>query len=151
MPSFLREGSYEYNVYNWLRAKGYADKYEHAGIYCIKLDGQLVYIGKSRNMLRRVAEHYVGIRKGSEKKYRLIAEAQRKGCSVEFDVLHYTRGGTEREIYEDIGRKEGELIRKFMPPLNTQVPHEDDWRKHDVKKMDVEQIRKYFIEKGESV
>ena len=39
MPSFLREGSYEANVYNWLKRKGLADKYEHAGIYCIKLDG----------------------------------------------------------------------------------------------------------------
>ena len=148
MSYFLRKGSYEANVYNWLKRKGLADKYEHAGIYCIKLDGQLVYIGKSRNMLRRIAEHYVGIQKGSEKKYRLIAEAQRNGCNVDFDVLYYAKGGTESEIRNDIGRIEGELIRQYMPPLNTQIPHEDDWHKHDVRKMDVEGIRTKLIEKG---
>ena len=41
----------------------------------IKLDDQLVYIGKSKNMLERVASHYVGIKQGSELKYRIIAEA----------------------------------------------------------------------------
>ena len=32
-----------------------AGKYEHAGIYCIKLDNRIVYIGKSTNMLKRIA------------------------------------------------------------------------------------------------
>ena len=58
-----------------LRRKGLADKYEHPGIYCIKIDNQIVYIGKSRNMLVRIAEHYVGIKQGSERKYRILAEA----------------------------------------------------------------------------
>ena len=35
------------NVEAMLRRKGYAEKYEHPGIYCIKLKGQIVYIGKS--------------------------------------------------------------------------------------------------------
>ena len=38
--------SYEDNVYNWLKKAGYADKYEHAGIYCIKIDHAIVYIGR---------------------------------------------------------------------------------------------------------
>lgn len=47
---------YEDNVYNWLKyKKGLAPKYEHAGIYCIKVDSQIVYIGKSHNMLKRIA------------------------------------------------------------------------------------------------
>lgn len=46
---------YEDNVYNWLKRKGLDKKYEHAGIYCIKIDSQIVYIGKSHNMLKRVA------------------------------------------------------------------------------------------------
>ena len=29
---------YEENAYNWLKRNGLADKYEHAGIYCIKID-----------------------------------------------------------------------------------------------------------------
>ena len=61
-------------------------------------------------MLRRVAEHYVGIRKGTEKKYRILAEVQRKGHPVEFDVLYDAKGKRYVEIEEEIGRKEGELI-----------------------------------------
>ena len=52
---------YEENVYNWLKRKGYADKYEHVGIYCIKIDDTIVYIGKSHNMLKRVSQHYAAI------------------------------------------------------------------------------------------
>ena len=46
---------YEDNMAAMLRRKGYAPKYDHAGIYCIYLDDTLVYIGKSINMLERVA------------------------------------------------------------------------------------------------
>ena len=49
------------NMYNWLKKKGYAEKYEHAGIYCIKIDDEIVYVGKSTNMLKRVSAHYVNI------------------------------------------------------------------------------------------
>lgn len=54
--------NYAENAYHWLKRKGLAPKYEHAGIYCIKIDDKIVYIGKSKNMLRRIADHYVGIR-----------------------------------------------------------------------------------------
>ena len=145
MGYFFKENTYEDRTYKWLKRKGLADKYEHAGIYCIKIDDQIVYIGKSRNMLRRITEHYVGIKRESEKKYRIIAEAQRKGHVIAFDVLYYSKGGTEFQIHEDIGRKEGELIRQHLPPLNTQIPHEDDWHKHDVRKMNVEEVRRQFI------
>ena len=47
--------TYEDNMYNWLKQRGYAEKYECAGIYCIKVDDKIVYIGKSSNMLRRIA------------------------------------------------------------------------------------------------
>lgn len=47
--------TYEKNVCAMLRRRGLSSKYEHPGIYCIKLDGQIVYIGKSENMLVRVA------------------------------------------------------------------------------------------------
>lgn len=49
MPSYVE------NMYAYLKRKGYASKYERAGIYCIKIDEKIVYIGKSTNMLRRVA------------------------------------------------------------------------------------------------
>lgn len=47
--------SYTDNVYNKLKREGYAPKYEHAGIYGIYLDDHLVYIGKSTDMLWRIA------------------------------------------------------------------------------------------------
>ena len=47
--------TYADNAYNWLKNKGLAAKYEHAGIYCIKIDGKIVDIGKSANLLRRSA------------------------------------------------------------------------------------------------
>ena len=82
MPSYVE------NMVGCLKRMGYAPKYQHAGIYCIKLDNQIVYIGKSTNMLYRVAEHYVGIQTGSETKYRILAEAARKNHSITFDVLY---------------------------------------------------------------
>lgn len=47
--------NYETNMYNFLKRKGLSVKYEHAGIYCIKIDNDIVYIGKSHNMLKRIA------------------------------------------------------------------------------------------------
>lgn len=47
--------TYEDNMYNWLKQRGLAAKYEFAGIYCIKIDTTIVYIGKSGNMLKRIA------------------------------------------------------------------------------------------------
>ena len=39
-------------------------------------------------------------------------------------------------MQEEIGAKEGELIRRFMPRLNTQIPNEKNWRKFIQKKID---------------
>ena len=43
--------SYADNVCAMLRRRGLAPKYEHPGIYCIKVAGQIVYIGKSENTI----------------------------------------------------------------------------------------------------
>ena len=53
----------------------------------------------------------MGIRSGSEKKYRLLAEAQRKGHSIDFDVLYDAKSRRYAEVEEEIGSKEGEYIR----------------------------------------
>ena len=62
-------------------------------------------------MLKRVAYHYVGIKAGSEKKYRLLSEIQRNGHPIEFDVLYYAKAKEAGAIKEEIGSKEGEYIR----------------------------------------
>ena len=125
---------YDENAYNWLKRKGLAEKYEHAGIYCIKIDNKIVYIGKSHNMLKRVAQHYAGIQMQSERKYRILAEAQRKGHAINFDVLYRAKQTRYAAITQEIGEKEGEYIRLYTPALNTQIPHVEDWSKFDLNK-----------------
>ena len=137
--------NYVQNVCAMLRKKGLSPKYEHAGIYCIKLNNQIVYIGKSRNMLVRIAEHYVGIKQGSECKYRILAEAQRKGYTVDFDVLYYAKNQRYWDIVEEIGQKEGEFIREYRPVLNTQIPKEDNWRKWEVNPIDAREVLKLLL------
>lgn len=134
--------TYADNVYNWLKRKGLAEKYEHPGIYCIKIDDTVVYIGKSRNMLKRIANHYVNIKTEAEKKYRIMAEAQRKGHSISFDVLYYATARTPSAIKEEIGKKEGKYIRQYLPPLNTQIPKAENWQKWDVNKVDAQEVLK---------
>ena len=62
-------------------------------------------------MLKRIAYHYVGIKTEAEKKYRLLAEIQRNGHPIEFDVLYYAKAKEAAALEEEIGRKEGEYIR----------------------------------------
>ena len=138
-------GNYVENTVAWMERKGLADKYRHAGIYCIKIDADIVYIGKSANMLRRIAEHYVGIKIGSEKKYRIIAEAQRKGHPITFDVLYYAkRKGIANQLAE-IGEKEGEYIRRHTPILNTQIPKAEDWKKYDNNEVNAREVLQQII------
>lgn len=62
-----------------------------------------------------------------EKKYRIMAEGQRRGYAVQFDVLYYAKSTTRAEIEEEIGEAEGRFIREKMPPLNRFIPNEHDW------------------------
>lgn len=138
-------GNYVENTVAWMERKGLADKYRHAGIYCIKIDADIVYIGKSANMLRRIAEHYVGIKTGSEKKYRIIAEAQRKGHKVTFDVLYYAKSKCIANQLAEIGDKEGEYIRRHKPILNTQIPKAEDWKKYDNNEVNAREVLRQII------
>ena len=47
--------NFEQRIYQSLKRKGLAPKFECAGIYAILLDGKIVYIGKSVNILMRMA------------------------------------------------------------------------------------------------
>ena len=136
---------YAENMYEWLKRKGYGEKYDHAGIYCIKIDDTIVYIGKSHNMLKRVSQHYAAIMGQTEKKYRIFAEAQRKGHSINFDVLYHAAETYYPAVKNEIGQKEGEYIRQYKPVLNTQIPREDDWRKFDVCAVDAREVLKELL------
>lgn len=135
----MRHGSikitYEDRVYAMLKNRGLAEQFEHPGIYQISIDGQIVYIGKSKNMLRRLAQHWVGISTESERKYRILAEAKRHKHRVSCDVLYYAVELTPKLIEEELGEKEGEYIRELKPVLNTQIPKADNWRSYTINKL----------------
>ena len=61
-----------------------------------------------------------------------MAEAQRKGYDVNFDVLHYAKSKGKFQQLNEIGEQEGYYIRKYRPVLNSQIPDESDWKKFSV-------------------
>ena len=132
--------NYETNMINYLKRNGLDKKYNFAGIYCIKIDDEIVYIGKSYNMLKRVVQHYVNIQKQSELKYRILAEAHRKGHKIGFDVLYYATQSGYNAVKDEIGTREGEYIRQYKPVLNTQIPKETDYRKFNVCRVQTKDI-----------
>lgn len=77
---------------------------------------------------------------GSEKKYRIMAEAERKGHTITFDVLYYAKSRSKVDRMVEIGEKEGEYIRMYHPILNTQIPHEDNWRSFDTNTIDAKSV-----------
>lgn len=110
-------------------------KYNHAGIYCIKVDGQIIYIGKSVNMAHRVLQHMKEIRSKTQvkdHKYKILHELRAAGKTIEFDVLYYSSRKMDEAIRKDIGYKEGVLIRRYKPALNYQIPKVSDWRSYTV-------------------
>lgn len=101
---------------------GQYDKYDRQGIYGIFVQGKLVYVGKSANMLWRVASHILaidGIGKDSTgRKYQILRTAKSRGLQISFDVLEYIDGTSS-----DLDRAEAKWINQELPILNTQIPH----------------------------
>jgi len=97
-------------------------------VYSITINNKIVYIGKSNNILYRMAEHWALTTNPKENKYKVLAEAKRRNYNVKFNVLYYAKSQTRTEIEEEIGEREGYFIRLFRPPLNYQIPTEDNWR-----------------------
>lgn len=116
------------NIYNKYLQQGWCKKFLSAGIYSITINNKIVYIGKSNNILYRMAEHWALTTNPKENKYRVLAEAKRRNYNVKFNVLYYAKSQTRTEIEEEIGEREGYFIRLFRPPLNYQIPNEDNWR-----------------------
>jgi hypothetical protein len=77
---------------------------------------------------------------GTEKKYRIMAEARRRGHNISFDVLYYAKSKGRVNQLAEIGEKEGEFIRQYQPVLNTQIPREDDWHRHDTRTIDAKAV-----------
>ena len=75
-----------------------------------------------------------------ELKYRILAEAQRKGHTINFDVLYYATESGYNAVKDEIGTKEGEYIREYKPALNTQIPKETDYHTFNVCRVQTKEI-----------
>lgn len=106
-------------------------KYDKPGIYSISILDKLVYIGKSTNMLNRISAHIVNMDIDKAHKYKILKQAQLAEFPITFGVLYEA---TSDDIEEEIGQKEGELIRQYMPCLNMQIPKEDNWHSFTINK-----------------
>ena len=120
----------ENKIIEELRQQGLDRKYEHPGVYSISIGNHIVYIGKSRNMLKRLAQHIMKIKyPDNSNRYKILSQAWNEQYQISFDVLYTCLDLKDQDsIDEAIGKKEGEEIRKNLPPLNIQIPFEDDWR-----------------------
>lgn len=119
-------------------------KYDAPGIYCIyatyetkyKNVRYLLYIGKSKNMLRRLCEHLLEMDKVSwrsyfgeiERKYYLLNDFADAGFRINFDVMCYCDEGM-------LTAEEDALIAEYNPPLNT-VKYDVETQKHYRVKLD---------------
>lgn len=108
---------------------GLKNKYNRYGLYKIEVNGKLVYIGKSRDMLTRVANHMFGIDYDTKSnKYVYLRAARETGYRISFDVLEYTE---EDDV--KLGQAEAAAIHKYRPVLNKQLPAFDGsnkWKKN---------------------
>lgn len=105
------------------------EKYNKPGIYCIRVNGNIVYIGKSLNMLTRLAQHMFEINRKNQKshKYQVLRQIKDMGINIQFDVLKKCYGKTTNELYSALGDAEAWFIREYMPVLNYQIPHIGDY------------------------
>ena len=120
--------------YSELKQQGYGPAFDHAGVYRITIDGFIVYIGKSNNMMIRLAEHIIAMQYPDSHKYEVLAEAKRTGHNVNFDKLYDAKSTGFSFTVEEIGSTEGYYIRKYRPPLNAQIPKQGDWHRYDYNK-----------------
>lgn len=112
-------------------------KYNKPGIYCIKVNGNIVYIGKSLNMLTRIAQHMFEINRVNQKshKYQVLRQIKDMGINIQFDVLKKCYGSTTDELYSALGDAEAWYIRENMPLLNYQIPHIGDYYNFEVNRV----------------
>lgn len=117
----------EYNYKEALKASitdEQKQKYEgKSGIYSISYKGEIIYVGKSKDILNRILAHITNsqVLEAKEFNRQFYCELRRLAKDgkepVQFDILEYC---DEQELNE----KEGYYIRKHYPKLNTVIPQE---------------------------
>lgn len=143
----MNEEKKEFNIYSAIENTSYEElkeawggheedlinKYQKQGIYCIKVENMIVYVGKSRNMLERIYNHFTSILNTNltkTKKYVILREIRNMGYTINFDVLQDCSGMTDDEL----GEVEGEYIRTFRTDLNQQIPNKGDYKHWSINK-----------------
>ena len=93
---------------------------DKSGIYCVKLQGQIIYIGLARNLFYRILAHQVNTELDlPEHKYDVFRGIIQQGYTLSFEVLEYVPN------IKDLKVVEGKWIRKYIPIMNYQIPKED--------------------------
>lgn len=113
-----------------LTKMGLYEKYGHPGIYTISIESKLVYIGKSMDMLKRVAQHIIEIEEPTNHKYKILRQAKDEGYKIGFDVIYNAIETEEQKIFDEIGEEEGNQIRKYFPQLNYQIPKKNNYHSY---------------------
>ena len=83
-----------------------------SGVYCIKVDDAIVYVGKSKNINERISQHWSGVFAREENKYSLLYNALHRSHKITFWLLE------ECEV-ADLNKKETFWIQQLRPCLNS--------------------------------
>ena len=75
-----------------------------------------------------------------------ILHAARRKILQEHEARKAAKSKKNRDIVNEIGEKEGELIRKYRPILNTQIPKKENWHKWDTNAIDARAALKLLLD-----
>lgn len=123
------------NIYEQLQQdEEKVNKYQRAGVYSISIKDKVVYVGKSMNMLRRLAEHIAGIqvKPQTANKYKVLAQAKAQSIPISFGVIYYAKS---KRPYTEILKVEAKYINYLRPPLNVQIPNPHNYKEIHINEM----------------
>ena len=110
-------------------------KYYHAGVYALYINDKVVYVGKSNDMLKRIAQHIGSVYFDTKThKYKILYEALEKDYEVTFGVLYDSPYINSEAMFVDIGYQEAIWINELQPPLNYQLPKLHNYKGYTVNK-----------------
>ena len=103
----------------WYWDKIPLDKYLVSGIYCIKIDDVVVYVGKSVNVHSRICAHMYNIENNTkENKYNILRYFSNKGHKISFDLILTEQDEARLKLIEK------EIIERDRPILNSVYNHQ---------------------------
>ena len=94
------------------------DQFNDSGIYALYYKQDIMYIGKSKNMLQRICQHLTQVifpwaKEYKNDKYRVIRDLfLQYAKDMHWEVLEYS-------FYDQLDENERKQILKYNPPLNT--------------------------------